>query len=294
MGQPRILTFNFHEPYLCLMAKTGFHMDIGLYETGLLARPWQTHYRAIPKNLTLVPEREWRENLARGNYDVIVAHNEMNAMDLIESPCAKLLTCHNRRTFINTSATSRFSDPISDFRIMLEQLAAVYSFIFISNSKQANYGIAGDVIYPGIDIEAMGTYTGERASVLRVGNMMRVRNLMFDVGFQNVVCERLPNRVLGTNSEIPDSAPADSFEHLLECYQEYRCLLHVSRSEYEDGYNLSMLEAMACGMPVVALANWTSPITNEVDGIVSYDPVVIRNSLIRLLKDRDYARELGA
>ena len=36
--------------------------------------------------------------------------------------------------------------------------------------------------------------------------------------------------------------------------------------EYEDGYNLAMLEAMASGMPVVALANRSSPITDGVDG----------------------------
>ena len=294
MGQPRILTFNFHEPYLCLMAKTGLRMDVGLYESGPMMRPWHTHFRSIPPELTLVPEREWRQKLKRGEYDVAVAHNEMNAMELIDSPCAKLMTCHNRRTFINTGVTTSHGDPLSEYQLMLEELSDAFSFVFISESKRADYGFAGDVIYPGIDVEAMGGYTGERVSVLRVGNMMRGRNLMFDVGFQNVVCERIPNRVVGLNPEVPDSVPADSYEDLLACYRGHRCMLHVSRGEYEDGYNLSMLEAMACGMPVVALANTTSPITNEVDGVISYDPVVIRNGLIRLLKDRDYALELGA
>ena len=31
MAAPRILTFNFHEPYLCLMAKAGLPLDVGEY-----------------------------------------------------------------------------------------------------------------------------------------------------------------------------------------------------------------------------------------------------------------------
>ena len=66
MARPRILTFNFHEPYLCLMARTGLDFTVGVYEEGALAREWQTQFRPIPPNLTLVPEAEWRRDLAKG------------------------------------------------------------------------------------------------------------------------------------------------------------------------------------------------------------------------------------
>ena len=45
MATPRILTFNFHEPYLCLMAETGLPLDVGVYEHGPLARAWHAQFR---------------------------------------------------------------------------------------------------------------------------------------------------------------------------------------------------------------------------------------------------------
>ena len=70
MAAPRILTFNFHEPYLCLMAKTGLPLTVGLYRDPPLARPWQTRFRPVPENITFLDEREWRRELGTGAFDV--------------------------------------------------------------------------------------------------------------------------------------------------------------------------------------------------------------------------------
>ena len=83
MAVPRVLTFNFHEPYLALMAKTGLPFTIGLYRNPDLAREWHTQYRPIPPNMTLVDEPVWREDLTAGRFDVAIAHNESNALDLL-------------------------------------------------------------------------------------------------------------------------------------------------------------------------------------------------------------------
>lgn len=292
--QPRILTFNFHEPYLCLMACTGLSFDVGQYEEGSLRRPWNTHYRPVPANLTLLSESAWRAKLEAGGYDVVIAQNEMNAINVVRARGAKLLVCHNRRTFLNTTVTVDQGEAIPTFDRLLEILPEHFEFVFISESKRNDYGISGRVIRPGINVEELGGYTGEDRCIIRVGNTMRQRNLMFDVGLQEEVCRGLPNRVIGDNPEIPGSAAAPSYEALLECYHRNRCMLHVSRDAYEDGYNLAMLEAMGAGMPVVALANWTSPITDGVDGFTSYSPVTLRRRLRELLDNPDLAREIGA
>lgn len=291
---PRILTFNFHEPYLCMMAQTGLPMDIGLYHQGDLARSWQTKFRPKPDNLTEIPESEWRASMMAGKYDLIIAQNEMNAIDVFPAPCPKLLVCHNRRTFLKSTARIDEGDPIHSFSYLLKRLVEVFQFIFISESKRDDYGIPGRVILPGIDVEKFGGYTGETPCVLRVGNMMQPRNWMFDVPFQDVVCQGLPHQVVGINPGIPESKPADSYEELLRAYRSNRCLLHVTRQEFEDGYNLSTLEAMACGMPVVSLANRTSPITDGVDGFVSFDAPTLRRRLQELLENPDLAGEIGA
>lgn len=294
MAQPRILTFNFHEPYLWLMAKTGLQFDVGHYDQGLLARTWNEAFRPKPPNLRLLTEPEWRAAAAENRYDVIIAHNEMNAMDVITSKAAKLLVCHNRRSFLNTSASCDQGDPIDLFKELLERLVEHFAFIFISESKRDDYGIPGRIILPGIDVNEFGGYTGETPCIVRVGNVIRERNWMFDVPFQETVCHGLPNCLLGNNPGIPESKPAASFDDLLEHYRHNRCMLHVTRESFEDGYNLAMLEAMACGMPVVSLANWTSPLTDGVDGFVSYSAPQLRARLIELLENPALAREIGA
>ncbi len=293
MIQPRILTFNFHEPYLCLMAKTGLKIDLGRYESGALARDWQTHFRNKPDNLQEIPEGEWRDRAQRGYYDVIIAHNEMNAIDVFQARARKILLCHNRRSFVVARARSDEGDPVEVFGRLLRRLAGAFDFVYISESKHIDYGFPGRVILPGIDVEELGGYRGDTPAVLRVGNAMSERTLMFDVGLQEEVCRGLSARIAGVNPDLPGSAPAESYDGLLELYRSHRCMLHVSREEYEDGYNLAMLEAMACGMPVVSLQNRTSPLTDGVDGYVSYDPWVLRRRLEELLGNPDHARALG-
>lgn len=294
MATPRILTFNFHEPYLCMMAATGLPFDIGLYESGAFARVWQQSFRPAPENLTFVPEAEWRQRVKSGYYDVVIAQNETNAIDAADGDAGRLLICHNRRTFLKSTIHDDTGDGVAKYDQLLEELRHFYDFVFISESKRADYGISGRVILPGIDVDAWGGYEGGTRCIMRVGNTMRQRDRMFDVDFQEACCAGLPNRVVGTNPLIPGSVPTTSLEDLKAIYRDNRCLLHVSREDYEDGYNLAMLEAMACGMPVVSLSNPTSPITHEVDGFHSYDAGELHGYLQQLLDDPALARTIGA
>lgn len=294
MPEPRILTFNFHEPYLCLMAKTGYRLTVGLYDSPPLARVWQTAFRPVPANIDFLPEAQWRADLKAGRFDVAIAHNETNVLDLLDSPVARLLVCHNRKTFLREAATVRTGNVAETIERLLADLREKVEFIFISESKRDDYGMPGRVIRPGIDLAEYGGYTGEVPEILRVGNMMRDRNLMFDVDMQEGACAGFPNRVAGLDPRIPNARPSESFDDLLQLYRSRRALLHVTRQEYEDGYNLAMLEAMACGMPVVALANRTSPLTHGVDGLIGDSAESLHAHLAALLADADLARTLGA
>ncbi|MDZ4860392.1 MAG: glycosyltransferase [Candidatus Hydrogenedentes bacterium] len=294
MTSPHVLTFNFHEPYLCLMAKAGLRITVGLYEKPPYARAWQTKFRPIPPNIAFAEETIWRQDLRASKYDVVIAHNEMNAANIIDAQVPCILVCHNRRTFLETTVSGDQEQGKLAYEKLLARLREKFSFVFISESKRRDYGLDGAVIPPGIDADAYGGYTGDTKEVLRVGNAMRTRDLMFDVDFQEKVCADFPNRIVGEDGAMPNARPSRDFEDLLGCYRSLRCLLHVTREAFEDGYNLAMLEAMACGMPVVSLANATSPITDGTDGFTSRDPDVLRTRIRSLLEDRDLARTIGA
>ncbi|HQE83660.1 MAG TPA: glycosyltransferase [Candidatus Hydrogenedentes bacterium] len=297
MAAPRILTFNFHEPYLCLMARTGMPFVVGEYDRRPLARKWYTRYRPIPPSFTFLEERAWRRELAQGRFDAVIAQNETNAANIckqvVETRTPLILVCHNRRSFLETTIQNSPAQH-ETFQRLIETLREFAEFVFISETKRDDYGLPGRVIRPGIDVEEYGGYTGEIPAVIRVGNCMRMRNRMFDVDFQEQVCAGFANRIVGDNPDIPESQPAESFDELRAIYRTHRCYLHVTREEYEDGYNLALLEAMATGMPVVSLANPTSPLTDGVDGLLSYEPVVLREHVKRLLEDISLAREIGA
>ncbi len=295
MATPRILTFNFHEPYLCLMSKIGLPMDAGHYSQGHLKRQWHAVFRPIPDNMTAITEDVWRERVESNYYDVIIAQNEMNGLDVAKAPCGRLLLCHNRRSFLNTTLRIEgAADPLEVFNKMLLYLGHKFEFLYISESKRDDYGIPGRVILPGIDLDEYSGYRGEDPHVIRVGNTMRQRTRMFDYDFQEQVCAGLPSKVVGVNTDIPGSEVASSWDALREIYRRHHCMLHVTREEFEDGYNLAMLEAMATGMPVVSLANATSPLTDGVDGFVSSDAAVLHDRIQQLLDDPALAREIGA
>ncbi len=301
MASPRILTFNFHEPYLCLMAKTGYRFTVGLYESPPLARTWQTKFRPIPKNITLVEEHVWQRDLAAGKYDLVIAQNEMNALSVLKNNpkgTPALMVAHNRRSFLETTIEGNPEEGVDAYANLLEQLQQSFDFVFISESKRRDYRIPGVVIRPGIDIDDYAVregegYVGDDERVLRVGNSMRSRDLMFDVDLQEKICEGFDNVIVGEDPGIPRAIPSESFDDLLSKYRSHRCLLHVTKEDWEDGYNLSMLEAMACGMPVVSYGNRTSPLINGKDGLISYDAEELRAGIRNLLQDKDLAKQIG-
>ena len=293
MAALRVLTFNFHEPYLFLLAQTGHDFSIGQYTHKDYARAWKTNFRPVPENMRLVEEAEWRRVLETGGYDVVIAQNELNALDLARFTAPMILVCHNMRAFLETTVRPP-SDGKASYDKLIARLKDKFHFVFISEAKRAGYGLPGTVIPPGIEARSLGGYRGEMPAVLRVGNVMTDRNLMFDVPLQEAACRGLPNRVVGEDPGIANAVPSRSYDELLELYRSHRCLLHVTKEGYEDGYNLATLEAMACGMPIVTLAHKTSPITHEKDGLVANTAEGLRAHLARLLEDQDLAARLGA
>jgi len=275
------------------MAKTGLEMDLGLYNEGLLARKWKAEFRPLPENLHEIPENEWRERLFNQYYDIVIAHNETNAWDIREATCPKILVCHNRKTYLKTTLPKNDFSAVENFESVVRSLSKLFTFVYISPSKRDDYGYPGYVVPPGIDIDEYGGYQGSKEVILRVGNYMKVRNWMFDFSLQEELCKGLPYTIVGENPGVDNSKPSRSFEELLTAYRLNRCLLHITRQEFEDGYNLSTLEAMACGMPVVTLSNRTSPITNGINGLASFDPAQLRKYLELLLENHHLAKEIG-
>jgi spore maturation protein CgeB/Tfp pilus assembly protein PilF/ubiquinone/menaquinone biosynthesis C-methylase UbiE len=292
----KILTFNWHEAYIHLLARTGFTFVAAEPESGGAPRKWNVQCRPVPDNVSIATAREWQDGLENGTFDLVIAHNPVNDLvHLVRFDVPKILVLHNR---LSTSlALGNNEDNMEEYRerILNRLFASIPNlrFVFISETKCEDWGLDGAVIGPGIDPEEYGEYRGEVPRVLRVGNEMKQRDLMMGYSHQEAILRGLPSTVLGTNLGVPSSRPAESFDHLREHYRSHRLFLNTTVDGREDGYNLAMLEAMATGMPVVSTANATSPIVDGVNGYVSRDMNELHERIRELLADREEAYRLG-
>lgn len=292
----RILSFNWHEAYICSLAKTGHAFDIVERHKGGSAA-WFYETRPLPSNAHIVRESTARRHLRAGAYDVMICHN---VSDLVWSKgynVARVLVLHNQLTTElalggNTVERSGYRAELDEIIGSLPGLRAVC----ISESKRRDWNIDAEVITPGIDLADYDGYHGDEVRVLRVGNFMRARDVMLGYHDQVAILAGMPSTLLGLNDpeEGTEVRFSRSWDDLRACFRGYRVFLNTTVDGFEDGYNLAMLEAMATGMPVVSTANRSSPIVDGANGFISADRAVLTTRVRALLADRDLARQLGA
>ena len=288
----KILSYNWHEPYLCLLSKIGHTFLIIEPEiTEGNYRRWDQNMRPIPDNVILVSEDEAMAQLDEGSLDLIIAHNVKDLIKIRDYSIPKILVFHNKLTTEiglgnNNINRDKYLNSIGPLLIDVNK-------VFISNSKRLDWEMDGDVILPGLDVDEYSGYTGESSTILRVGNLIKERDLMMGFHIGESILAGLPSITLGMNPTIDKSRMSSGFGDLLAHYRSMRMYLHTTTEKYEDGYNLSLLEAMAVGMPVITTSNKTSPIINGVNGYQSKNLDYLRERSQELLDNPFLAKSLG-
>ncbi len=288
----KILTYNWHEPYLCLLSRIGHTFLVIEPEISNGAfRRWDVNMRPIPDNVILVSEKEAIAQLDEGALDLVIAHNIKDLIKIYPYSLPKILVFHNKLTTeinLGNNQTNR-----NDYLDSINPLLTNVKKVFISESKRQDWDMKGDVILPGLDINDYGGYSGDNPSVLRVGNLIKERDLMMGFTTSESILSGFPSITLGLNPNIPTSRMSRGFDDLLNQYRSSRVYLHTTSNNYEDGYNLALLEAMAVGMPIISINNKTSPIEDGINGYKSDDIQNLRTCLKKLLEDQELAKSLG-
>ena len=293
MQARRVLTFNWHDPYLHMFAQTGFDILVGDWmhradgTTG-----WDLQKRPLPDNITLIKHpSEAVQILKSGGCDTVICHTLQDLAFVAPFDVPTIYLTHNalQNDGMNDRATMvKLQQEVGSF---LEARNGV--FAAISPMKLQSWGIDGFVVRPGINLDDYGGYTGEKASALSVGNLFVERDHMLGFRYLKEILEDVPRTLVGENPNVAEAQKAENWDALKDYFRTCRLYVNTTVEAFEDGYNLGMLEAMATGMPVVCLANATSPIVDGENGYVSNDTGYLRDRVLALLEDADLAKKLG-
>ncbi len=289
----RILTFNWHEGYIALLGKLPVSFDIVERKKGGYER-WMHEFRPCPRGSRILSAEEAMAHLSREEYDAVICHDVSDLLMTQRSPIPQFLVFHNRLDTMVALGQNRVDagEYLESLKTLLGSVADLTT-VFISPGKKESWGLSGPVILPGIDSREWSGYVGDLPRALRVGNFLEERDLMLGARLGSRVLEGLPQTVLGLNPNIPDSRCSKNVGDLMEQMRSHRLYLHATVEPWEDGYNLSLLEAMATGMPVVALSHSGSPVIEGVSGYLSSREEELRERVEQLLSDRDQAAQMG-
>lgn len=294
MSPFRIVTFNSHQPYLHLFHPLPVKMDIiQLKDHHRFLQEWSETVRPLPEGWELINLEEAGRRIKTGRYDLALAHNISDYIDFNRYPIAKVLLIHVSLTGRTREEKSniRREDYLSDVQKLLSATGG--KLVYISEFKKRDWGLPGEVISHGINLDDYHSFTGEVPRILRVTNNLVERASILDYDAHRILTRDFPVTLIGDNPGLPGSRRSQSWDDLKNLYASHRLYLHTAVSECEDGFNLAMLEAMATGMPVVSTAHPTSPIEDGVNGFISDNRDTLRERIALLLSDRELARKLG-
>ncbi len=235
----KILTFNWHEPYLCLLTKIGHEFLVVEPEVASgKSRHWDQNMRPLPKNASLVSLEEALDQLNQNAVDLVIAHNVKDLIEIRDYTLPKILVFHNRLTTEIDLGNGKIGR--DDYLSKIQPFVEPVKKVFISESKKSDWGLEGRVIPPGIDVDEYDTYTGENSRILRVGNLLKERDLMLGFTASEKIIAGLPAVTLGMNPSIPEARLSAGFQDLKDHYRTSRLYLNTTVEGYEDGYNLAM------------------------------------------------------
>jgi len=289
----KILTFNWHTPYIESLAKTGHQFDIVNFNNSTDGSVgWNFSQRPLPLNINFISSAsELFEKLKNKFYDLSICFTELELQVINEFTYLPVI-------FFALNSLSVIAESQDDKFIFKEQVLNFLSkrksiFATPSKLKLKDWGIDGLIIASGIDVNDYYSYTGEIDSILTVGNLIKERKFIFDYNSLMEISKDFPYRIVGYNPQIKNSRKSKNWEELKRFYQKNRVYLHSTLNNMEDGFNLSLLEAMASGMPIVSTYNKSSPIINGENGFISDDINYLREKIKLLLNDKNLALEFG-
>jgi glycosyltransferase involved in cell wall biosynthesis len=287
----RILTFNCHEAWVHQLGALCAELDIIIDLPGRYTRGWDARMRPPPPHSRLLSQAD---ALHAGNeYDCVIAHNITDLLDARTIAAPKILVLHG--TLEGRIANEGSAVEAQQFRDVVGRYTREHGvhIVAVSAMKAQSWGFDCDVIVNGVDVETYPEFDGSIAAGIRVANHILQRRHILRWDFHLSAFEGVPVDIVGVNPDMVGVSPAQDWSQLKSLLASHRFYVHTADPALEDGFNLAMLEAMACGLPVLGNCHPSSPIAHGVSGYLADDPRALRRHAEELIARRDLAADLG-
>lgn len=291
IGKRTLLVFNCHEAWVYQLGYLGFNLDIIVGLKGRYKAGWDEQMRPLPKNSRLTKLDEALKS--KNEYYCIITHNITDLLDVKIRNEPKLIVIHSTLEGRVLEEKSRVNP--EDLRTMLHKYLDVIGghAVAASLNKGQSWGFTDDIVSFGMDMEDYYPHTGELDCGLRICNFIESRRKILNWDFHEKAFAGLPVRLVGHNPGMPGVNAAKSWEQLKKFLQTHRFYIHTADPRYEEGFNMSVVEAMAAGLPVLGNKHPTSPIKHGVSGFLSDNPDELRKYAMMLLENSDLATKMG-
>jgi hypothetical protein len=288
----RLLVFDCHEAWVYQLRALDRALDIVVGLPGRAHDGWDENMRPVPRNARLVR----LEEALRGktSYGCIITHNLTDLLDVKTVAGPRLFVVHE--TLDGAAREQNLGVPMSQFRETVAKFVSLTGthVVAVSRMKGRSWGFEEDIVPFSADPKDYLPWQGNVVRGLRVANNILRRPHILLWEFHQRAFEGLPVTLVGHNAGMDGVMPANNWDHLKQIFSQHRFYIHTADPQFEDGYNMSTLEAMAAGLPVLGNRHPTSPVEHGVSGFLSDNPVELRGYALRLLDDRPLAARMGA
>lgn len=288
----RLLTFNFHESFLCCLSHLGYTIDVVTEFKGQNLN-WSPSARPPPENFELISWSQASDRLKSGSYSAVVSHTVKNLLGVWS-------VRHVPHVFV-AHIPLNFSSPLAALKSTLKRLAVGafgwfhrLDFVGVSPWKLKTWHRKGHAIcfFP-IPFSPQLIAATPAPTAVTVGNRIRERGE--EMGYDLLAKIRAKTEVLliGNNPEESHSQSCSSFNEFAKLFSNCGIYVFTICQPQGDGYNTAMLEAMLLRMPVVTIANLSSPIVDGFNGFVCRTADEMIQRIESLKSDQALREKLG-
>jgi len=275
-----ILTFNTHERYQTMQCLTGHNFYAFTSDKD---KEWFTEHAPVPDNYYQFPKNSIYPGVT---IDFILAHSKFGQLQRayeIQSYLQVPIICLE-----HTLPLEQWSD---------EQLGQFQNFygdvnVFITEYSKNQWGVnaPSDVIYHAVDTDLFKPAGLQRTGVLTVAHDFIKRDYALNYQGWNRITQGLDRKVVGATEGLSEAAK--DVDDLVKSYQQAAVYINPS---VLSPVPTSMLEAMACGCPVVSMDNCAilEFIEHGVNGYLSNDEAELRQWIEHLLDKPELAHQMG-